>query len=155
MKLPHLLAIPALLALLGAGCAVSPVPSPVKETVPPSTTTTSSVVETAHPEVAFDKPFSLAPGETVSVGGELFVTLKTINDSRCKKGTVCIWAGELGATLEVAVQNGGESEEVILGETTAPKKTVFLREISLVKAGEQTVELSVASVPIVEEQIES
>lgn len=167
--------------LLGAGCAGAPLVSPDRETrtgvqeqvgiatsttFPPpagsrlpsdissSTSGTDSPLPTPVTTAAFDAPITLAPGETVLVGGELRVTLARINDSRCKEGVVCVWEGELGAELSVAVENGGEAETVILGTRTAPKKNVFLRDLELVAVTERDATIRVSGVPAIEAQEE-
>lgn len=157
----------ATIMLLGAGCAAAlPAPAGVgtgsgrPQAAAAAEAAASTTANVAAPEAAsgtvrevgFDAPFALVPGETVSVGDELDVTLESIADSRCKPGTVCVRAGELGAKLEVTVRNGGESEELELGQLSAPKGTVYLREFTLVSADDGSVELSVGSVPVVETQ---
>lgn len=90
---------------------------------------------TSEASASFDKPITLVAesGKVYVFPDGLKVALKSINDSRCPEGVACIWAGELGATLTVI--SGTKSEEVILGQTTAPRKetlgyTFLLKTIS-------------------------
>lgn len=45
-------------------------------------------------------PLTLATGQTGQLGGKT-VTLLSLNDSRCRPGVMCVWAGELTATVRV------------------------------------------------------
>lgn len=56
-------------------------------------------------------------GKKMSVDG-LSVTLTKVNDSRCKSGVVCIWAGELSPVFTVTYSDN-ESVQIILGTMTA------------------------------------
>ncbi len=153
--LPYLAAV----ILLGAGCAATPsgppvevpAPTPVASSTQP---TPDSLLPTPSVTAPFDAPVTLVPGETVLIGGELRVTLLKINDSRCKEGVVCVWEGELGAELAVAIENGGETETVILGTRTAPKKNVFLRDIALTAVTETSATVTVGGIPVPEAQEE-
>lgn len=70
----------------------------------------------------FNKTFSLNLHEKATLP-DGFVTLTEINDSRCKPGVQCIWAGELSATF--ALSRGSDPQQaIILGTTTAPRTTV-------------------------------
>ncbi|MDB5204518.1 MAG: hypothetical protein JWP09_546 [Candidatus Taylorbacteria bacterium] len=66
----------------------------------------------------FNIPFPLNIGDKVSFSDTLTVTLKSVEDSRCKPNVQCIWAGELSPILLV----GKAQSEVRLG--TATKKSV-------------------------------
>lgn len=61
---------------------------------------------------------SLAPGQTFTLEGKSLKFKEVISDSRCPKGTTCIWAGEAKVLVEV-FQNGKRLEEKIisLGES--------------------------------------
>ncbi len=71
----------------------------------------------------FNKTISLKLQDKVTFSNGLSVMLTEINDSRCKPGVQCIWAGELSATF--ALSDGSDiQKEIILGTTTAPHVTV-------------------------------
>lgn len=81
------------------------------------------VVIPAAETAEFNKTISLNLQDKVIFSDGLSVELKEINDSRCKPGVQCIWAGELSATF--ALSRGSDlQQEVILGTTTAPHVTV-------------------------------
>lgn len=157
----------SLLVLLGAGCAfgspggqepgVRSQESSTTSVTTAATTTPDSPLPTpqADKTAAFDSPFTLVPGKAAEVGGELLVKVERITDSRCPKEVQCFWAGELGVELAVTVVNGGESERVFLGETTAKTKIVFLREITLVAVTETGATLSVSGTREAEKQTDS
>ena len=56
-------------------------------------------------------------GETVNVGGETLTPLALVEDSRCREGTQCLWAGR----VRISVRYGdGRIGELTLGDTAAP-----------------------------------
>ncbi|HSP11686.1 MAG TPA: hypothetical protein VLO29_04095 [Salegentibacter sp.] len=59
----------------------------------------------------------LAPGQTINFEGRSLKFKKVLSDSRCPKGTTCIWAGEAKVIVEV-FQHGKLVEErvISLGE---------------------------------------
>mgnify|MGYP001595055458 FL=1 len=58
-------------------------------------------------------------GKQIKFNEELTVTLVEINDSRCKSGVVCVWAGELSALFTIIGGNiDNLPEEVRLGTLT-------------------------------------
>ncbi len=67
---------------------------------------------------SFGKKLTLKEGETASFdNGAVLVALTRIDDSRCKPGVQCIWAGELSPVF--SVRFGTDlSDEVRLGTTT-------------------------------------
>jgi hypothetical protein len=93
----------------------APSPSPTTQTPQPSPTPTPA--PQPAPSATSDKPFTLQPGQSFALMGGGFVALDAINDSRCKPGVVCIWAGELAA--EVRYTDGtGVVTTLHLGTTT-------------------------------------
>ena len=70
--------------------------------------------------------------------------LLQIEDSRCRKDVVCVWAGELAAVL--SVENGDlgkRSVQVRLGELTATSRDVDGYHFKLIKATTGDVTLTV------------
>lgn len=92
----------ALCVLWGAGCA-------------PSTRPAAS---------AFGEPVVLEVSQSTTFQDGLHAVLAEINDSRCKPGVVCIWQGELSATVQLSGGSLEEPAEVILGTVTKPEATV-------------------------------
>lgn len=92
---------------------------------------------------AYDTPVSLRVG----MGQEftdLSVELLRIEDSRCKAGVQCIWAGELKGVFRVTVTDGQLTSEVFLGQLTQQSTDVGVYTISLVDITESTATISVA-----------
>jgi hypothetical protein len=103
----------------------SPVTQP-NEIVTGSTTRTSTSTQPASDtSVHFDSETTLKSGETIQFTDGLHVTLKEINDSRCKPGVQCIWAGELAPVLSVTGGDLGMGvKEVYLGTVKSKSVTV-------------------------------
>lgn len=73
----------------------------------------------------FGKVQTMKVGNTVTFEDDLKVTLKEINDSRCKPDVECIWAGELAPLLSVTGGSyGTEVKEVRLGTTNNKTATI-------------------------------
>ncbi|MDO8499286.1 MAG: hypothetical protein Q7S66_01335 [bacterium] len=96
--------------------------------------------------VAFDKPHTLQVGEKIDFADGLSVALVYINDSRCKPGRMCIWAGELAPLLEVTGGGVGQSrEEIQLGYTTATQVIKYGYVFSLNNAAKDTATITVTN----------
>lgn len=133
----------AALVLAGAGCATSAkittfeecaaAGNPVMESYPrqcraQGQTFVEQVPPPAPPEEQ-PEAATFSVGQTVAFDGGLSMTLTAIDDSRCPKDVVCIWAGELSARFQVAL--GGASQEIVLGQTTKPEASVDGRTVTL------------------------
>lgn len=71
-------------------------------------------------EVSFNSAVTFQINESVKFIDGLSVTLLGINDSRCKPGVVCVWAGELSPMFVLVSGNIGETQkEIRLGDSTA------------------------------------
>lgn len=69
---------------------------------------------------AFESSITFEENKQVTFSDGLAVTLLEINDSRCKQGVVCIWAGELSPVFRVTGGAVGKSQkELRLGTLTA------------------------------------
>lgn len=79
--------------------------------------------------IDFGKPQVFKVNSKVTFSDGLEVTLKEINDSRCKPDVQCIWAGELSALFSISGGSiGAVSKEVRLGTTN--NQTFNLNEYS-------------------------
>ncbi len=58
--------------------------------------------------------YALRQGETVTLAPGTTLTLERINDSRCKKGAVCVWAGYISYTFALAGPQG--KRNIVLAE---------------------------------------
>jgi hypothetical protein len=64
----------------------------------------------------FGEQFTFAPGQSVTVGGEVKVKFVNVTeDSRCPKGVQCIWAGQVVCLLELTA--GGKTSQVSVIES--------------------------------------
>jgi hypothetical protein len=65
-------------------------------------------------QASLDREFSLAIGQTAALQGEqLTVRFDEIrSDSRCPRGAMCIWQGEVSAVLRVS--DGGAYSQIVL-----------------------------------------
>lgn len=110
MKLAIMAAMAATM-LTVAACATTPAATPTPQPTPTATpvATPTPWDREPKPQVAIGAPFSLKIGESAEVdGGRLLVHLSAvINDSRCPTDVVCIHAGSVTATLQLASQQGG------------------------------------------------
>jgi hypothetical protein len=105
----------------------SAAPGPVPEPAEPS--------QGEATEGEYGKPVTLTVGATATYEGGVSVTLVRIDDSRCPKGVVCVWAGELAPVLSVRAA-GAAAVEVPLGTTTRKTGRVGLIGIELAEATE-------------------
>jgi hypothetical protein len=53
--------------------------------------------------------YRLAPGETVTLAPTVTLKLERVNDSRCKTGAVCVWAGYISYSFVLRDQQGQTS----------------------------------------------
>ncbi len=76
--------------------------------------------------------------ETVPVDGPRVTPLKLLEDSRCPKGTQCIWAGRVRLTVRVNLGQRTELEDLTLGEPkqVADGTLTLLEVLPERKAGE-------------------
>ena len=104
-------------------------------------------IETLKPLVAaFGKSFSVSIGQAVNFSDGLKITLKEINDSRCKPGVQCIWAGELSPVLLATGGNFGiASKEIRLGTSRNNSVQEGNYDFILNRATEQAANLTVSS----------
>ena len=115
------------LALVGFGCTKKPLE------IPPVPTN----------QVNFDSAFTLQTGSAVIFKDGLTLTLEKINDSRCKKDVVCVWAGELSPQLKVSGRNLAQEQEINLGTVNKMENTVEPYTFTLKTATETSAELTV------------
>lgn len=80
----------------------------------------------------------------------LAVSLNQINDSRCKAGVVCVWAGELSASLEVTGGRlGASSKEIVIGTVRNKIVSSDGYVFTLVGATEESAAITVSLSPVV------
>ena len=75
------------------------------------------------PPAAFGSTQTLAVGQTARFDDGLSLELDRVEDSRCRQGLQCVWAGELAPILELRGGFiGDKAVELRLATGSAPKK---------------------------------
>lgn len=67
--------------------------------------------------------YVLAQGEVVTLAPAVTLKLERVNDSRCKKGAVCVWAGYISYSFVLTGQQGNSSF-VLAEDMPGASKTV-------------------------------
>jgi hypothetical protein len=108
------------------------------------TTKTVGSNATVSTKKGFNTSVSMSIGDSVTFSDGLIVMVKQIDDSRCKAGTQCPWAGEIGTTLIIkSTKPNMVQEEIRLG-TTVTKSTITQGyKFSLEKASPTSVTIRV------------
>src|SRR3989344_4173501 len=91
----------------------------------------------------FGSSITLRLNEQSKYNDGLTVTLVGINDSRCKSGVVCIWAGELAFQFKLLGGNINQDTEIKLGTVTAMRVTKGGYTFSLKEGTENTSTITV------------
>ena len=119
-------------------------------TTPPSVgrskyiTLSGTILVEAPRGAAFAMPITLHINENVLFPDGLLLSLKEINDSRCKTGVVCVWQGELAAVLIASKGGFASSEEIRLGTVTKKSTSLKGYTFSLKNATEESITLIVS-----------
>lgn len=115
-----------------------------------TTTTVSDTTSTTAPRAAtatktsFNTAVTMGIGDSTTFSDGLIVMVKQINDSRCKSGVQCPWAGEIGTTLVIkSTKPNMVPEEVRLGTTTTKSAIAEGYKFSLEKATPENVTIRV------------
>lgn len=136
------LIIGIVIVLLLGGFLVYRANAPVSDDIPSETPS-----PTPRQSAAFGATVTINKvGSEVLFPDGMILTAKEINDSRCRKGVVCVWAGEL--TLIAQVQHGkldNFGEEIRVGTVKNKSVTTHGYTITLISATETTATLKVTS----------
>lgn len=99
--------------------------------------------------VEFGKPVTMGVNEKIIFPDGLVLTLNQINDSRCKKGVVCIWAGELSAVFYGSQWKAttAPSQEIRLGTVNNKSVSSGGYTFSLMSATESSATVNVSKTP--------
>ncbi len=121
---------------------------PILETYPeqcrtPDGKSFTKVVKATGTE--FGSPVTLRRDEPTKFSDGLTVTLVAINDSRCKTGVVCIWAGELAYQVKLLGGMINQEIEIKLGTITAKSVTQDGYTLTLDKADENSLTITVTT----------
>ena len=83
--------------------------------------------------VPLGQPFTLQPGERVSLPGDASLRYLSIaNDSRCPPDVQCIRAGDADVLFEFVPNAGGTTEQITLNTETAPAAPMGAWQLQLV-----------------------
>lgn len=88
------MALASAMSLLGACGASSGLGAPFSEQIPATRSAATGI------------QLSMTAGQAVSLTTDTTLTLERINDSRCKVGQVCVWAGYLSYTFKLSTTSG-------------------------------------------------
>jgi hypothetical protein len=72
--------------------------------------------------------YVLTPGQAVAIAPSVSIKLDRVNDSRCKTGAVCVWAGYISYSFTLDGQNGASSF-VLSDSMPGAKKSVTLQRL--------------------------
>ncbi len=154
-----LFACVSLIALLGAGCAkeektissfadCAAAGNPIMESYPRQCRAGGKTFVEELPTpvggglasiVQLGDAFTLEVGKFRAVQGGLRVTLLEVNDSRCKPGLQCVWAGELAPKLRIeGPEDTAPEQELTLGTARVKKADVSGFHFELKDATEST-----------------
>ncbi|MBS3913728.1 MAG: hypothetical protein KG003_04470 [Bacteroidetes bacterium] len=92
----------------------------------------------------FNKPITFKINNQATFSGNITITLKEINDSRCKPDVQCIWAGELSALFSVLFPTINPAQDVRLGTTNNKSVTMHGYTFTLQSGTEDTVTIIVS-----------
>jgi hypothetical protein len=70
---------------------------------------TRNNADDSRPAPRTSASYSLAQGETVTLAPAVTLKLERVNDSRCKKGAVCVWAGYISYSFVLTDKQGNTS----------------------------------------------
>ncbi len=123
----------------GPLCEFAACPGVKNPTPVPTTPTPTS----SQSPASFGDAITLTLGKSVTFSDSLSITLKTINDSRCKNGVQCIWAGELSPVLSLSNGSFVVPRDLTLGTITAQTTDLNRYRFTLVSATESSATISV------------
>lgn len=94
--------------------------------------------------VRFGAVTTIALGLSVTYADGLQVSLDKVDDSRCKQGMQCVWAGELAPTIHIRGGLAGDViQEIRLGATTKRSLSIAGYDFMLRDATETSIDLLV------------
>jgi len=79
--------------------------------------------DAARPAPRTSENYVLTQGQTVTLAPTTTLKLERINDSRCKTGAVCVWAGHISYRFLLSDQQG-ETSFVLAEDMPGASKTV-------------------------------
>ncbi|SFG03684.1 hypothetical protein SAMN05518865_107239 [Duganella sp. CF458] len=83
--------------------------------------------------------YVLAPGELITLAPAVTLKLERVNDSRCKQGAVCVWAGYVSYSFVLTDQKGNSSF-VLAEDMPGASKTVTRNGLTFTLLGMEPAE---------------
>jgi len=105
---------------------------------------TDSIPVPVSNDKEFNKPVTLKINDKVTFSSNMYVSLKEINDSRCKPDVQCIWAGELSVLLSVLFPTANPAQDTRLGTTNNKSVTLLGYTFTLQSATENSATIVVS-----------
>ena len=96
----------------------------------------------------FEQKYTVKIGDKISFPDGLVVSLKGIEDSRCKKGVACFWAGELNPIFVISKGKLNFTQEVRLGTTTQKVSMAQGYIFSLISATDKSATIMVSFIEV-------
>ncbi len=104
----------------------------------------SNIIPQTTGQAEFNQPITFSLNEKAVFPDSLSLTLNSINDSRCKEGVVCIWAGELSYQFSATGGDiGTEQKTFTIGTMTAPSHTQVNYKFQITNSTQTTVTIMV------------
>ena len=91
--------------------------------------------------------YVLAPGEVVRLGPAVTLKLERINDSRCKQGAVCVWAGYISYSF-VLTDRHGTSSFLLADDMPGASRTVTRNGLTFTLQGLEPAEPPALKAPV-------
>jgi hypothetical protein len=88
-----------------------------------STRSTADDERVSRPPPRTSASYLLAQGETISLAPAVTLKLERVNDSRCKQGAVCVWAGYISYSF-VLTDLQGRTSFLLAEDMPGAEKTV-------------------------------
>lgn len=111
-----------------------------------STRSTAEDEAASRPAPRTSASYVLAQGEIVKLAPAVTLKLERVNDSRCKKGAVCVWAGYISYSFVLTDQQGNNSF-VLADDMPGASKTVTLNGLTFTLLGLEPAELPSLKAP--------
>lgn len=107
---------------------------------------TDCITPVTEQKEKFGEIYTVKIGGKISFSDGLTMTLKKIDDSRCKQGVQCFWQGELNPVFEATGGAfGNEKQEIRLGVMTTKSFSLKSYTFTLKNAIENTVDIIVSN----------
>ncbi len=90
--------------------------------------------------------YVLAPGEIVTLAPAVTLKLERVNDSRCKKGAVCVWAGYISYSF-VLTDRQGNTSFLLADDMPGASKTVTRNGLTFTLLGIEPAEAPALKAP--------